>query len=120
MILINSVAGLKGLPYMLPYLAAKTGAIGLMRGLANELGPHNIRVNTIHPGDVRTEMNVGMAHKLALFEENPNHMGMMTVSLPDSEVQPVEISQAVVYLASDDGRMVTGTMLPVDGGMLAR
>lgn len=119
-VIINSVAGIKGLPFMIPYGAAKAGQIGLMRALANELGPHQIRVNTVHPGDVRTKMNEGMAHTMHLFEEHPSYMALMSPSTPDSVVQEVEISHAVVYLASDEARMVTGTMLPVDGGMMAR
>jgi SDR family mycofactocin-dependent oxidoreductase len=119
-IIINSVAGLKGLPFMIPYNAAKAGQLGIMRALSTELGSHNIRVNTVHPGNVETPMNLGMAHKLGLYEEDPKAMAFVMTSLPDPVMQPIEVSHAVLYLASDESRMVTGSMLPVDGGMLAR
>src|SRR3984893_15465276 len=76
MILVSSAAGLRGVPLMLPYVVSKHGMVGLMRALANELGSANIRVNSIHPGGVETEMGDGAHRQMApLLAQRPELAG---------------------------------------------
>jgi SDR family mycofactocin-dependent oxidoreductase len=120
MILINSTSGLKGMsrgdPRSDAYTAAKHGAVGLMRAYATELGPHGIRVNAIHPTAVDTPMvnNDAMA---AWIEANQSRVATgFRDALNAGRLQPADISDAVLWLASDSSRYVTGVSLPVDAG----
>jgi SDR family mycofactocin-dependent oxidoreductase len=100
---------------LLGYIAAKHGVVGLMRAYANSLGPYGIRSNTIHPTGVNTPMIVNEPFgKLA--EEQPTLMDAMHNTLPIPMVEPVDISNAIVYLCSEAGRYVNGVQLPVDAG----
>ncbi|TQS40351.1 mycofactocin-coupled SDR family oxidoreductase [Cryptosporangium phraense] len=118
----SSTAGLKGMSNLAHYSAAKHGLIGLARSLANELAPHKIRVNTIHPTNVDTMMIQNSATK-ALFggpdisreEFGEAAVGMNMLPVPWVDVD--DISEALMYLASDAGRFLTGVALPVDAGM---
>jgi SDR family mycofactocin-dependent oxidoreductase len=119
-ILINSTSGLKGMsrgdPRSDAYTAAKHGGVGLMRAYATELGPHGIRVNAIHPTAVNTPMvnNDAMA---AWIERNKARVATgFRDALNAGLLQPADISDAVVWLASDTSRYVTGVSLPVDAG----
>jgi SDR family mycofactocin-dependent oxidoreductase len=105
------------------YSAAKSGLVGLMSVLAKELGPQSIRVNSIHPTTVATPMILNEpTYRLfrpdlenptrADFEEAASQMNRLPVSM----VEPIDISNAIVYLVSDDGRYVTGTTHVVDAG----
>jgi SDR family mycofactocin-dependent oxidoreductase len=123
MILISSTAGRKGFANHAHYSSAKHAVVGLMRAMANELSPHYIRVNTIHPTSVYTKMNQNPAmwELFAPGVENPTYddfgatfEGMHLIPVP--WVDPVDISNAVVFLASDDARYITGATLPVDAG----
>jgi SDR family mycofactocin-dependent oxidoreductase len=116
-ILISSGAGLRGVPFLLPYVVSKHGIVGLMRALANELGPANIRVNSIHPGGVESDMGDGAHSEMApLLAAQPEFAGFFVPALPAGRMQPSDISPTIVYLASDDSRFVTGCALPVDAG----
>ena len=126
-ILTSSMGGIKGWPHLSHYVAAKHGVIGLMRSLANELGPHSIRVNAICPGTVDT-MLVNNQATYSLFapdlqnptrEQAAERFGMIT-SMPVPWVQPEDIAGAVLYLASEDARYVTGTTMSVDAGSFAK
>jgi NAD(P)-dependent dehydrogenase (short-subunit alcohol dehydrogenase family) len=98
-------------------VVSKHGVVGLMRALANELGPANIRVNSIHPGGVETQMGDGAHRQMApLLARHPEFAGFFAPALPATRMQPADISPTVAYLASDDARYVTGTALPVDAG----
>ena len=118
-VLISSVAGVIGSggnsPGMLAYTASKHGVVGLMRAWANYLAPHNIRVNSVAPTGVRTPMvfNAGFPQYVAAHPEFANLLGN---SLPVDMVDAVDIANAVAWLASDEARYVTGTVLPVDAG----
>ena len=118
-VLTSSTAGLNGIASPsrggLAYAAAKHGLVGLMRSYANSLAPHRIRVNTVHPTGVRTPMvvNETMQKFLATDRSLSNPMAN---ALPVDMVEPVDISNAVVWLVSDDARYVTGITLPVDAG----
>jgi SDR family mycofactocin-dependent oxidoreductase len=118
-VLTSSTAGNNGIggPTRggLGYTAAKHGVVGLMRSYANILAPHSIRVNTVHPTGVNTPMIVNdvMAEFLA---QDPQMSSSIANALPVPMVEPVDISNAIVWLVSDDARYVTGVMLPVDAG----
>ena len=116
MIAISSVAGLKSLPAQSHYSAAKHGMVGLTKAAAIELGPFRIRVNSIHPWGVDTPM----AHDPAvtqLLAEHPTYMASYGSILPEPQLaDPSDVSEAVVWLASNASRAVTGIQLPVDMG----
>lgn len=116
-IAIASVAGIKSLPSQAHYSAAKHGVVGLTKTTAIELGPYGIRVNSIHPWGVATPMALEDQSVPEMLGANPHYMGsfgsiLSQVTLADSD----DISNAVVYLASDMSRCVTGIQLPVDMG----
>ena len=122
-ILTSSTAGVKGIAYTLHYTAAKHGVVGIMRTLTQEVSGRFIRVNTIHPGIVNTPM----IHNEATYRlfrpdlENPtfdDFVGPATTLnlMPIAQVEAEDVSNAVLFLASDESRYVTGAILPVDGG----
>jgi len=127
-IITSSGAGLKGTPNLAHYVAAKHGLVGLMRTLANELAPDLVRVNTVHPGSVDTDM----IHNQALYHLFlPDRQGEITraqaapafqslSALPIPWMESVDISNAVLFLASDEARYITGVTLPVDAGSLVK
>ncbi|WP_378145956.1 mycofactocin-coupled SDR family oxidoreductase [Cnuibacter sp. UC19_7] len=122
-ILTSSTAGLKGTPNVVAYTASKHAVVGIMRTLALELAPHRIRVNTVHPTGVATNMILNEATFL-LFMPDVEHptqeqaapIFASTNALPVPWVEPVDISNAVLFLASDEARYVTGTELKIDAG----
>ena len=126
-ILTRSAAGLMALGNLAHYVAAKHGVVGLMRTLALELAPHQIRVNSIHPTTVDTPM-VNNEATFRLFRpdvENPGvddflEAAKVMNAMPVGWVQAVDISNAMVWLASDEARYVTGVTLPVDAGALIK
>jgi (+)-trans-carveol dehydrogenase len=126
-VLISSIMGLRSYSGMPHYVAAKHGVVGLMRSAASELGPHRIRVNSVHPGNVNTIMTVG-DHLAKFFRPDLEHptvadavdaLAAMNV-LPEPWVEPEDITEAVLWLASDASRFVTGITLPVDLGSLLK
>jgi (+)-trans-carveol dehydrogenase len=126
-ILTSSELGLRAAPNTVHYTAAKHGVVGLMRTLALELAPDFIRVNSIHPTTVDTPMVMNSA-TYRLFRpdlENPTADDMAEASravnaLPIAWVEPADISNAGLWLASDESRYVTGITLPVDAGWLLK
>jgi SDR family mycofactocin-dependent oxidoreductase len=126
-ILTSSVGGLKAYPNTGHYVAAKHGVVGLMRAFAVELGQHNIRVNSVHPTNVNTPMfmNEGTMKMFRPDLENPTVEDFKPVAqfmhvLPVGWVEPEDISNAVLFLASDDARYITGVALPVDAGSMLK
>jgi SDR family mycofactocin-dependent oxidoreductase len=119
-IIINSAAGLKGLPFMTPYTVSKHGLVGLMRCLAIELGNQNVRVNCIHPTVVDTPMSAVGEQFPRLLAELPEAAAMFRNTLPVQSVQASDISDAVAFLAGDEARFITGVCLPVDAGTTIR
>ncbi|HYR17129.1 MAG TPA: mycofactocin-coupled SDR family oxidoreductase [Mycobacterium sp.] len=122
-ILTSSVGGLKAYPHCGHYVAAKHGVVGLMRTFAVELGAQNIRVNSVHPTNVNTPlfMNDGTMKLFRPDLENPGPddmkvVGQLMHTLPIGWVEPEDISNAVLFLASDEARYITGVTLPIDGG----
>ena len=105
------------------YTAAKSGVVGLMRVLAKELAPKNIRVNSVHPTTVATEMilNDDMYGLFRPDLENPTRADFEEVAsqlnrLPVVMVEPEDIANAVLFLVSDDARYITGTTQVIDAG----
>lgn len=127
-ILISSTGGLQGFPNFAHYVAAKHGVTGLAHTASNELGAHSIRCNSIHPTSVLTDM-IDHEAMYKLFRpdlEHPTHddfreacQSGMNV-LPTPWLEPVDISNAVLWLASDASRYVTGIALPVDAGAMSK
>jgi (+)-trans-carveol dehydrogenase len=122
-ILTSSVGGLKAYPHTGHYVAAKHGVVGLMRTFAVELGAQNIRVNSVHPTNVNTPlfMNEGTMKLFRPDLENPGPddmkvVGQLMHTLPIGWVEAEDIANAVLFLASDEARFITGVTLPVDGG----
>ena len=120
-IFTSSVAGLKGFGYVGAYSAAKHGVVGLMRTLVNEVSAHNIRVNCVNPTTVDTDMIQNQA-AYAYFQVDTREAFDAVFrtfhTLPLPWIEKRDVSAAVLYLASDDSRYVTGLTLAVDGGFL--
>ncbi|MFR9803692.1 mycofactocin-coupled SDR family oxidoreductase [Pseudonocardia sp. RS010] len=126
-ILTSSAAGLRGYANIVHYTAAKHGVNGLVKTLALELGPHRIRVNTLNPTQVDTPMIMNEASYKQFSPEapNPSRDTFAPVSqsmhvLPVPWVDPVDVSNAAVFLASEESRYITGIALPVDAGVLLK
>lgn len=122
-ILTSSVGGIKAYPHVGHYVSAKHGVVGLMRTLAMELGAHSIRVNSVHPTHVNTPMlmNESTYHAFRPDLTNPGPADLEPICrnfhvLPIPWVQPEDISHAVLFLASDESRYITGITLPIDAG----
>ncbi|WP_249522492.1 mycofactocin-coupled SDR family oxidoreductase [Modestobacter marinus] len=128
-VLTSSTAGIKGLANLAHYVAAKHGVVGMMKTLANELAPDMIRVNSVHPTSVDTDM-IHNPETYGLFrpdkpktevtrEEAAESFRTMN-ALPVEWVEPVDISNAILFLVSDDARYITGVQLPVDAGSVGK
>lgn len=121
-VLTGSTASLKGFAGVPHYTAAKHGVLGLMRALVNEVSQYRIRVNTVVPTSTNTPMIqneamrdlFGVAHDAPMEEYASAFQSMHTLPVPWAE--PVDISNAVLFLASEEARYVTGTVLQVDCG----
>jgi len=126
-IITSSDAGLFAYPNLSHYVSAKHGVVGLMRTLALELAPDMIRVNSVHPTTVATDMvlNDTIYRLFRPDLENPTREDFAAAAvsmnaLPIPWVEAVDISNAVLFLASDESRYVTGVPLPVDAGALVK
>jgi SDR family mycofactocin-dependent oxidoreductase len=127
LVLTSSAAGLKPYQNTAHYVASKHGVVGLMRTLALELAPHNIRVNCLLPTQVDTPMIMNEA-TFSLFAPDvarPTREVVAQISqemnaLPIPWVQPSDVSNALLFLASDEARYLTGVNLPVDAGTLLK
>ncbi len=126
-VITSSTMGMKGLPNMIAYVAAKHGAVGVMRALAHELAPHSIRVNAVAPTAVGTDMIFNDAiYRLfrpdlaepAKADTVEAFQGMNLLPVPWNEAG--DVSEAVLWLASDETRHITGIVLPIDAGQLAK
>jgi SDR family mycofactocin-dependent oxidoreductase len=120
-VLTSSVAGKRGAANIGHYVAAKHGVVGIMKTLATELAPHNIRVNALLPGLVNTEM-IFFQDQYALFSpDDPTHEGYLAVlqgmsRMPGRWSEPAEQADAALWLCSDGAGSVTGIELTVDRG----
>ena len=126
-VLTSSLAGLKGYSNIAGYVAAKHGVNGLMRTLANELGPYNIRVNSVCPGLIHTDMMMNQP-TYDIFRpeiDNPTKEDATEVFrsmqvLPTDWLEPRDVSEVIAWLASDAARFITGAAIPVDAGQIGR
>jgi (+)-trans-carveol dehydrogenase len=124
-VLTSSAAGMQAYANVAHYVSAKHGLVGLMRTLALELAPQNIRVNSLHPTQVDTPMIMNES-TYALFRpdlEHPTREDFAPASqamnaLPIPWVESRDVSNALLFLASDEARYITGVALPVDAGAL--
>jgi (+)-trans-carveol dehydrogenase len=123
-IVISSGAALVNVPNLSDYVTTKHGVIGMAKSLANELGHRQIRVNVIAPGTVDTPMVTANEAQFRLFRPDLREPTVDDVAAGFQQRNPMgrawldaeDISRAVVYLASDDSRWITGVVLPVDQG----
>jgi len=126
-ILTSSAAGLKGYANIAHYTASKHGINGLMKTLAQELAPHRVRVNSVNPTQVDTPMimNDPMYRLFCPDQAQPTREDFAPVSqqmnaLPIPWVESRDVSNAVLFLASEEARYITGVALPVDAGVLVK
>lgn len=119
-IITSSIAGLKALPAITHYVAAKHGTVGLMRAFARELAPHNIRVNTVHPSAVDSPMARDDCFTEWAAANVETATTMYANLMPVPAMEESDISDAVAFLASDQSRWVTGCTLNVDAGWLLK
>lgn len=110
---ITSIAGHRGFPDHLCYAASKAGLEGASRVMARELGPHSIRVNCVAPTITLTELAA------EAWSEPSKSQPMMLRHPLNRFAQPEEVARAIALLLTDDSAMITGAVLPVDGGFLA-
>ncbi|WP_054813162.1 glucose 1-dehydrogenase [Nocardia arizonensis] len=103
---VSSIEGLRGAPWAHGYVASKWGVRGLAKSAALELAPHKIRVNSLHPGLIRTPMT----------ENIPDDLVTIPLGRP---AQPEEVATFVLFLASDESSYATGSEFVVDGGLVA-
>ena len=115
----SSVAGLRGMGRLSHYAASKWGLTGLTKSWAIELAQHGIRVNSIHPTGVNTPMNDGLAELEGLTPQQIAERSAGNL-LPVPWIEPEDVAQAVLYLASERARFVTGAGLVLDAGLLTR
>ena len=117
-ILISSAAGIKLQPFMIHYTASKHAVTGMAKAFAAELGKHSIRVNSVHPGPVNSDMGSGdmIAAMGKVMESNPQLQNMMTPFLPNWMAEPEDIADAVLFLASDESKLITATQMSIDQG----
>jgi len=115
----SSIAGLRGMGRLSHYAASKWGLTGLTKSWAIELAPHGIRVVSIHPTGVNTPMNTGLAKLAGATPEQVAERSAGNL-LPVPWIEPEDVAEAVVYLASDKARYVTGSEFVIDAGLLTR
>lgn len=115
----SSVMGLRGGRRLSHYVASKWGLVGLTKSWALELADHNIRVISLHPTGVNTPMNDGLA-----FLEGKTTQEIAEASAgnlqPVPWIEPEDVANAVIYLASDQARFITGSQFVIDAGLLSR
>jgi (+)-trans-carveol dehydrogenase len=124
-VLTSSAGGVQGIQNFAHYVAAKHGVVGLMKTLANEVAEHRIRVNALLPGTVLTPMAMNEpAYKLfrpdleapTLDDVKDAMQSMHAIPIP--WLEPVDVSNAILWLSSDEARYITGVALPIDAGWI--
>jgi SDR family mycofactocin-dependent oxidoreductase len=118
-IVTSSVGGIRGMPWLGHYVASKHAVSGMAKTLANELGQHNIRVMVLVPNAVNTPMGVDPT-LLTSVEADPALGSIFMNALPATLTEPENVAAAVAFIASDDGRYMTGSEVIIDLGNLGR
>lgn len=118
-ILCSSTVGLRGAPNSSAYVSAKHALVGLARSAAKELAPRAIRVNTVHPGPTDTKFQHGIEIAATGLDEAAAAAAFDDLIPLHRHAMPEEIAGAVLFLAGDSSRFVTGAALAADGGMSA-
>lgn len=126
-VIVSSAAGLKALPCEGHYSASKAGVVALTNALALEVGEYGIRVNSVHPYAVNTDM-VEPEHMAAMFERHPNYLYSFSPmplrpnpddpTLSSMMLTPDEVSDVVVWLAGDGSATLSGSQISVDRGQM--
>ena len=114
-VVVSSVAGLRGLPYLADYVASKHAITGLARTVGNEVAQYRIRVNTIHPAAVPTGMVTPGLVPLVM-EDAHTLAPIFMNALPAQHTEPEDIAAAVAWLCSPDATAITGQSIAVAGG----
>ncbi|MEE4281205.1 MAG: glucose 1-dehydrogenase [Pseudomonadales bacterium] len=118
-IITSSIAGVKGGPGVAPYVTSKHAVIGMMKSAAKEVAADNIRVNTVNPSPVDTRMMRSLEEGMAPGAAE-QAKAAMEASIPLGRyAQPEDIANIMLFLASDDGAFVTGSVYLADGGSVA-
>lgn len=108
---ISSMAAQYGIPYVIAYTATKSAIEGMTKAMAVELSPEGIRVNCVAPGFIATNMSSNA------LDNDPKRKSKVMSRTPMGKMgEPEDIAEAILYLASDVAKYVTGVVLPVDGG----
>jgi 3alpha(or 20beta)-hydroxysteroid dehydrogenase len=111
---LSSVAGLTGPPFLTAYAASKWAVRGMSKVAAKELAQFGVRVNSLHPGQIDTDMNTRQR------EQTPELIDKLIRGIPLRRIgTPEEVAHAIAYLASDESLYVTGSELVIDGGVTA-
>jgi SDR family mycofactocin-dependent oxidoreductase len=123
-VLISSTQGLSGrggngTGWLTGYGAAKHGIVGLMRSFSHWLAPHNIRVNSIHPTGIATDITVNETMD-SILTANPELTAAFSNLMPVPMIEAMDVSNAIAWLVSDEARYVTGVTLPVDAGFTVK
>lgn len=115
----SSIAGLRGMNRLSHYAASKWALVGLTKSLAIELAPHGVRVISLHPTGVNTPMNDGLA---AMEGATPIEIAERSAGnlQPVPWIEPEDVADSVLFLASDKARYVTGSGFVLDAGLLTR
>lgn len=119
-IMTSSVAGLRGEPGMAHYCASKWGVIGLAKSLAQELAPHHITVNTLHPTAVNTDIITGMAQAAEMTKEELVDFIYQNHAMPVKLIEADDVANAALWLTSEEARYVTGQKLKIDAGRMLK
>jgi NAD(P)-dependent dehydrogenase (short-subunit alcohol dehydrogenase family) len=111
---MSSISGIVGIPGNVAYSAAKAGVRLMTKTVAMETAKENIRVNSIHPGLIDTNLLAGAK------QENAENWDMFVQAIPMGRLgDPEDIANCALFLASDQGKYITGAELVVDGGVTA-
>jgi SDR family mycofactocin-dependent oxidoreductase len=120
-VVTSSTGGMIGIPTnhagVLAYVAAKNAVIGMMRSWANYLAPHNIRVNAVAPTTVNTPMIANNRVSMTVAED-PKLSNAWTNALPVGVIEAIDVTNTIAWLVSDEARYITGTVVPVDAGLV--